>query len=343
MRLLLLAPKAFPGVTSALRNLAGVVPGLDLRHIEDVAYYRPRFGSGILGKGYRKLQRTLRTLGVEKVKEYGDNIVLGGWSPLYEILLEKLSKYGVRPSLMWCSSLGQAEMTRTEVRSFVQVLGHLKQKRIRHLLLHRRLFCFFGDVEGAVYLPYAIDLRRTRVTQNRAFEGLNVDLFCPFRYGKNILNQLLAAKLAKSSFTLHINLQVDWLRSVLSEIELDAVVHPWLEEERYWNFLVGMDLSLQVTHTESFNYAVCERMCLGIPVLTTHNIWLVSEDDFLRSHLCVEAPDTPQAIAAKVDRILGSSSLREEVGERCRERIETVAEENNRVAKTTIDSLFSDN
>ncbi len=347
MALLLVSPKSFPGVVAALKNLSAVVGTADFRYLEDVVYRGPRFGNELVRRGYRKIQRELQFLDFSVFLGYGDNVVLGGWLNLYEPLIRELNRRGMRPSLMWCSTLGQAEMTRTEVYSLLKVLGYLKEKKIRYLLLHKRLEVFrelfgtLGDLGCAVNLPHTIDLERVTGSGRSEFEGRNADLFVPLRFGKNVLTQLAAAKLCKNGCTLHCNVDVDWLRDISCEMGLEMSFHPWLEEKDYWRLLSGMDLSLQVTHTESFNYAVCERMCLGLPVLATHNIWLLSDDDLLRKYLCVEAPDTPRAIAQKIDVILGDELLRKELGARCRERIKTVAEESNRTAREKISEIFT--
>jgi glycosyltransferase involved in cell wall biosynthesis len=346
MGLLLISPRSFPGVAAALRNLSAVVGTADFMYLEDIIYRGPRFGSDVIQRGYRKMQRNLRLLDLRAFSEYGDNVVLGGWLGLYESLIRDLNRLGVRPSLMWCSTLGQSEMTRTEVYSLLKVLRYVKERKIRYLLLHKRLEVFkelfghIGDMGCAVCLPHTIDLERVAHSERSELIGRNADLFVPLRFGKNVLTQMAAAKLSKHEFTLHSNVDVDWLREISCEMGLKTVFHPWLEEKEYWRLLSGMDISLQVTHTESFNYAVCERMCLGLPVLATYNIWLLSGDDLLRKYLCVEAPDTPRAIAEKIDGILGDEPLRTELGARCRERIEAVAAESNQIAREKVREIF---
>ncbi|MEO0142035.1 MAG: hypothetical protein ABIL15_01605, partial [candidate division WOR-3 bacterium] len=91
--------------------------------------------------------------------------------------------------------------------------------------------------------------------------------------------------------------------------------------------------SLQVTFTESFSYAVCERMCLSVPTITSYDIDLISEDRFLSKYLCVEGLDTPTQIAERLKKIVGDDKLREELSIRCRERINKIAQENNRIVK----------
>jgi glycosyltransferase involved in cell wall biosynthesis len=97
-----------------------------------------------------------------------------------------------------------------------------------------------------------------------------------------------------------------------------------------------MDFSLQVTMGESFNYAVCERMAMGVPVLTTEDIYLVADDRKLRKYLCVHASDTPRAIADSIARIVNDAELKKEIGKHCMEVIAKIARKNNECVRNTI-------
>ncbi|MBA7542422.1 hypothetical protein ES705_34743 [subsurface metagenome] len=139
---------------------------------------------------------------------------------------------------------------------------------------------------------------------------------------------------------LHINFDTEQFHGIIESISSQIVKHRWLPIEEYYSLISAMDISLQVTIGESFNYAVCERMALKVPVLTTPDIYLVSEDPFLAKYLCVSAPDTPSEISKAVKRIINSKNLRKEIGERCGERISEVAKYNNKIAIDQIRTLF---
>lgn len=340
MKLLLVSPHKAHGIESALQNLS-VVSGAEFKYFEDIIYYSPVFKNQILKKGYRKIQREIGSLNLNTLKGFSNNIILGGWDYPYNILTDKLNEIGIYPSVMWCSTIGQAEMTSTEIARFVELLQYIKAGKVRFLLLHRGLYETLNYINNVVFLPHTIDITRVKTTAPKKFEGLNADLFCSYRYGKNVITQILAGKLARTRPTIHINFNSPELQQIIQILNIkDVVSHSWIDDSEYWNFLAGMTLSLQVTHTESFNYAVCERMIIGIPALVTHNIWLVSEEPYLKQHLCVDSPDNPLDIANKIDLILTNKTLYKELGEKCKERVKKIAQNDNSIALEMINKYF---
>jgi glycosyltransferase involved in cell wall biosynthesis len=324
---------------SAMRHLSQV-SGATLLTLDRLVR-SPGGSKGALEKlSQRAAKRVKLLLNPEPLLPHGDRLVIGGWGELHRSLVDTLHLRGIRPSVLWCSTLGQAEMTKAEIPYLADVLEYLGEGKIRWLLLNRRNHDAFGHIKGCVRVPHAIALSSVQADSPRELEGLNVDLFFPWRPGKNLLAQISAVALTGLEVTAHVNVKHEALARAARALHPGVAFHEWLPEDEYWNLISGMDLSLQVTHTESFNYAVCERMCLGIPVLTTYNIYLASGDEVLRDRLCCDAPDTPSRIAEKMAPILSDSKLREDLGARCRERIGAVARENNREAAETLNDLF---
>jgi len=343
MKLLLSAPIGCPGALSALRNHQGILSSVfnvDLVPLEELL-----LPSYIKTANYRLLHvrilRRLKMISVEKILPYGENVIFASFGPLYEAVIEKLNKKGIRPSFIWCSSLGQLEMTPGERRAFIQIIDCFKKGKIKYFLMHRRLYDSLGYfVKNATFLPFSINLNPYQNITKKDLSGINLDLFCRLRYGKNVLNQILAFKMAELDGHLHINFDAEQFHGIIETISSQIVRHRWLSIEEYYGLISAMDISLQVTIGESFNYAVCERMALKVPVLTTPDIYLVSEDPFLAKYLCVSAPDTPSEISKSVKRIINSKNLRKEIGERCGERISEVAKYNNKIAIDQIRTLF---
>ena len=243
---------------------------------------------------------------------------------------------------MWCSTLGQMESTPHEMRLFMRLVELLKRGNIKCLFLPRRLFDLAGYIaEEAELLPYSIDLAPYQQIEKSDIPGFNVDLFCRPRAGKNILNQIAAFKMAEINGILHTNFATKQFCGIIEGIGSSIVQHEWIPAGDYLKFVAGMNLSLQVTIGESFNYAVCERMCLGVPVLTTRDIYIVSEDRFLAKYLCIDAPDTPSVIARVIRRIARDHKLALDIAQRSRSRIAEVAEFNNNIVLEQIQKHFS--
>lgn len=343
MKLLLSAPIGCPGALSALRNHQGILSSVfnvDLVPLEELL-----LPSYIKTANYRLLHvrilRRLKMISVEKILPYGDNVILASFGPIYETIITKLNKKGIRPSFIWCSSLGQLEMTPGERQAFVKMIDYFKKGKIKYFLMHRRLYDSLGYfIKDATFLPLSIDLKPYQNIVKKDLSGINVDLFCRPRFGKNILNQILAFKISEISGKMHINFDATQYHGIIETISSEIVCHKWVPLEEYYSMIAAMDASLQVTIGESFNYAVCERMALGVPVLTTPDIYLVSEDPVLSTRLCVSAPDTPQEIAEMLKKMINDKSLRNDTAERCRARITEVANENNKIVAEKITTLF---
>jgi len=343
-KILLSAPLGAPGPMAALKNHQATLSPffhVDLISLEELispAYVKAREHRRLL---YRICKKMKIVTSVEKIVPYGENVIFGTFHPVHEGIIRKLNRLDIRPSFMWCSTLGQMEFTPHEIKLFARLIALLEKGNIRFLFLHRRLFDSMSYfVKKATFLPHSIDLVPYGHVQKLDMPGFHVDLFCRPRLGKNILNQIAAFRMAKIDGTLHVNFDTKQFRGIVEEIASNIVQHQWVPFDEYLRLVAGMGLSLQVTIGESFNYAVCERMCLGVPVLTTRDIYLVAEDYFLAEHLCVEAPDTPSAIARVIRHIAGDQKLRSEVAEACKSRIGQVAKQNNKIVRDEICHRF---
>ncbi|MDH5185710.1 MAG: hypothetical protein OEW70_01445 [candidate division WOR-3 bacterium] len=342
-KLLLTAPRGAPGPMTALRNIKGILTDkmdIDFFSLEDLVFPIKVANKSLLRQLIR-VQNRLKMVTLDRLLPYGDNIIFASFEPLIAHLIRQLSKKGIRPSVMWCSTLSQAEMVPSEVSLLKILIDLLNTGKIKYLMAHRRIFESLGYfIRQAVFFPHPIDLKIFDPVKRQKLDGINLDLFCSPRPGKNILTQALAFKMTEQNAKLHINFKLGKFREIVEEIGPKIVVHSWLPELDYYGFISGMDLSLQVTFGESFNYAVAERMVLSVPVLTTFDIYMVAEDPFLNQYLCVNAIDTPKVIAASIKRILNDKNLRDDLAKRCRERIEEVSLKNNQVVCDVVQSLY---
>jgi glycosyltransferase involved in cell wall biosynthesis len=343
-RLLLTAHRGCPGPITAFRNIKGVLAeqmDVDFFILEDLVF-PVKVSNQSLQRQLIRVQNRLKMITLDRLLPYGDNIIFAPFSPLIAHLVNKLSKKGIRPSVMWCSTLNQAEMTSGEVEMLTILLSLLNAGKIKHQMAPCRIFESYGYfTKRAVLFPYPIDLEIFYPVKKQKLDGINVDLFCRPRLGKNILTQALALKMTELDTKLHINFDIGRFSKIVEQIGVKPIIHSWLTELDYYGLIAGMDMSLQVTFGESFNYAIAERMALSIPVLSTFDIYLLEEDPFLNKYLCVNAIDTPKVIAASIKRILTDKNLRDELAKRCRERIEAVSRKNNQAVCDTALSLFT--
>lgn len=344
-RLLLSTPFGAPGPMTAFRNHKAILEpyiACDLVPLEELvspSFLKPIDYKRII---YRIGKRTKMIFSVKNIMKYGDNIIFGTFGSVHEGIIKKLNKHGIKPSFMWCSTLGQMELTPYEMRNFMRLVELRKKGYVNFLFLQHRLYNSVGHfVKEATLLPYSIDLSPYKVSEQIELPGINIDLFCRPRQGKNILNQIASFTMAGINGKLHINFETDFLSGIPNLLSKKIVYHKWIPDSMYYNFIAGMDLSLQVTIGESFNYVACERMCLGVPVLTTKDIYLVADDNFLAKYLCVEAPDTPTSIAARIKFLIDEDNLRKELAIKCKSRIENIARCNNSMVVDIIQKYFN--
>ncbi len=333
-KILFSAPKGAPGPLTAFRNHQAILKPIvecDIVLLEELL--SPLYIKNLkLQSFYYRMCKRLLLPSISRILPYGENVIFGTFAPIHEVIVKKLNRKGIRPSFMWCSSIGQIEMTPSEIKPFVKLLDLMEQGRIKYLFLHRRLYNSIGYfAKKAIFLPHSIDLKTYESVSPVNLHGINIDLFCRPRLGKNILNQILGFEMSEIDGKLHINFDISKFHSLVDIISKKIIQHKWIPQDNYFNLIAGMTLSLQVTIGESFNYAVCERMCLGVPVLTTKDIYLVAEEPFLAKYLCVDAPDTPRAIAQAIKTTVSEKNLRNELAIRCKSRIAEVAEQNNKM------------
>lgn len=345
MKILLSCSNNHPGVKTYFSHLEKIAyPICDFHPIENLISFFPDYDKykALLRRGRRILRKMAKLTLSKELTSYGDNVILGGWRPIYAVIIKKLNKAGIRPSILWCSTLGQSEMTSyIELNPINTILDLLAEKRIGYFLVVRKTFQSFLHVDGVKQIGYPIALQKVMQFDHVELDGRNVDLFVKARPGKNVLQQMASEKHSRYPFTLHTNIRNETLLSIAQKMGISFHQYAWLPSPQYFGLIRTMNLSLQVTWTESFNYAVCERMALGVPTLVSPEVFLISEDKFLWKHLVVDTPDSPIAIARKMDKVFQSDKLRRELVLHGKQRIAKIANEYNDEIREQIEKTFS--
>jgi len=344
MKLLLACSSEHPGVKTHLLQLKKVTGNHTAFYpVEELVAFYPDYEK--MRTKVPKVKSLLKTISrlrlSRKILDFGDNIILGSWKNYYSEIIKKLNKLGIHPSILWCSTLGQSEMTwKAELEPLNKIFELLKKGAIRYLLVPEKTYESLSHIENVKYLPHPIDLSTTKELEKMNLEGNNLDLFFKFRPGKNALQQMLAQRYTRENFRLHTNIDDRTILDMARKLNISYIHHSWLSAKRYYGLIKDMDVSLQVTWTESFNYAVCERMILGIPTLVSSEVFLINGDKFLKKYLVVETPDSAKAIAEKIDLLLAHKNLGSEVAERGKIRIQKVAQRYNKEVKDQLRNLF---
>lgn len=253
-----------------------------------------------------------------------DIIVLGGWHFSYLPIIRKLKRKNKKVGIYWTSSIGQSEMTEKyiEIHYLNKLLAFLQEKIIDFIIVPERTYEALGNIEKIFPLPHTFNLSKIKFLRKKDVIK-KADIFLPVRHGKNILCQFIGVHLADSKIEIYTNVKNKELLRFLKSLNIAYIYKDWIPSyEKYLRFISSMGFSLQVTYTETFNYAVAERMAMGIPVFVSGNIFLITHDKFLKKYLCVEAPDSPLEISRKIRFLIENKSLYEEVNLYIREALE---------------------
>ncbi len=253
-----------------------------------------------------------------------DVIIFGGWHPLYLNIIRNLKRKNKKIGIYWTSSIGQSEMTEKNIEIYylIQIMTLLKENLLDFLLVPERTYEALGKQKRVFLLPYTFDISQFKFLEKKEIIK-NADIFCPWRYGKNVLTQFLGVYMADSEIKIYTNIKNKEISNFLKLLKIPYVYINWIPSyQKYLEFISQMGFSLQITYTETFNYAVAERMGIGIPVFVSGNIFLITQDKFLKKYLCIEAPDSPLEISKKIEFLLKNESLYKEINFHIRESLE---------------------
>ena len=174
-----------------------------------------------------------------------DVYIFAAYHPVYE----RLFTLGGKNVILWTSSSGEMDMEPIE-QQFLDRL--LKDPRVSSI--------WFGDQslalaypEKGFYAPYPLNPIEVKLI---IAKHDIITLFCPAGPKKNILNQLVAVKLAQREMHLTLHTNIRGYDGIISE--LDCVRHDWLPEGEYQSLLAKSKVNLAVSWCETFSYQVAE-------------------------------------------------------------------------------------
>jgi glycosyltransferase involved in cell wall biosynthesis len=345
MKLLATCSSRHPGVKKHMLELRKLLPErVRFIPLEDLVTLHPDCrNSRIRIPGIKRILQRISSMSISReLMEFKGPIVLGGWQSFYPVLIRRLRKNGNPVSILWCSTIGQTEMAwKIELSPFNMILELLQQRKIKYLLVPEKTFESLSTIKNVVYLPHPINPLKINNIPECELEGINVDLFVKARPGKNVLQQMLASKWARSKYTLHTNTTDDVILDIARHLGVCFKHHDWLKENEYYGLIRNMNASLQVTWTESFNYAVAERIMMGVPTLVSSEIFWIHGNEFLRKYIVVEKPDSCKLIAKKLDYLLENDSLATEIREHQRVALKKISEKYDAEIREKINVLLN--
>lgn len=155
---------------------------------------------------------------------------------------------------------------------------------------------------------------------------MKVSLFCSVGPRKNIANQILAcSRLPEAELHLNGLSQNPEFARLLRDLGVKYVDHGWMDRETYIKTVADMDIGLQVTFAETFNYVVVDHLLQGVPVVVSHMVPAVAWDPEL-AELVVDRADSPDDIAGRMKE---THANRAALSIKCKESVRRLARRNN--------------
>jgi len=283
----------------------------------------------------------------DQIRAWNPSIVIvGGWCDLYAAMMKRLSRTHIRFGVYWTSTPGQSDIS-GETGRLAQVL---RERRIRY----RMFACaetarsIAGRWRGAMHLPVTMDLEgvELRESPDEPPARVALSLFCsPHEYRrKNILNTLLALSGLEEDHILHVNgmTRNAEYRQILDALGVRYRDLGWMKEAKYRRALEEIDIGLQVSFAETFNFVAAQHLARGIPVVASTQVPVVSElPENLRGRMVVRSVDSPMVIREAVRWWIRHPKARTSAG---REAAQWIREMNRRriaASRRTIHKLIS--
>ena len=249
-------------------------------------------------------------------------VIFGSWTPAYDWLLEELSLLDSQSAVLWTSSPGQVDIS-AEMGKLANII---QDTRIDFRLFASSSFGipFSRYLRGCYILPHTLNIsegiQRPNISGHIKNGPTIISLFCsPNEYRrKNILNALLALTRIKGDFLLYVNglTSTPAYKTLLDTLKIPYKDFGWMDAKDYQNIFDQIDVGLQLSFSESFNYVVADHLLKGIPIITSEAIPIMHGiPSILKELLVVRNEDDPQEIQEKLQFLIDYPSARFTAGE----------------------------
>jgi glycosyltransferase involved in cell wall biosynthesis len=273
-------------------------------------------------------------------------VIFGGWHAVYEPLIDAARAAGAEVAVLWTSSVAQTDLSG-------------ETAALASLLRDRRVTRFFAASEALVgplgaterpshVLPLPFSIAATpRVAAKPEGTTPVVSLFAApneFRR-KNALACVLALAGLDVPYVLRLNGLAERAeyRTFLEELKVPYDDRGWLDDDDYARALDEVDVGVQPSLAESFNYVVAEHFARAVPVVVSRSVPVAHGlPEHVDRLLVVADPDDPGEIRGKLRVLLTEPEARREAGCAVREHIERVSARNAEAARRTLTAVLAE-
>lgn len=262
-----------------------------------------------------------------------DLVLFGAWTQGYQVLLQALHS-DTTVAVYWSSSTGQVDMSNEAAH-----LGAiLDEPRIHYRLFAQHTLAAALRRPDCLEMPLTFPVA-TGGRARRANATPIISLFCsPNEYRrKNILNSILAVGLQTHKYILYLNglSGNPNYRRLLEILNVRYKDWGWMPDNKYRGVVSRVDVGLQVSFSESFDYVAADHVRRGIPVLVSRMVPVLHTlPSRVQKRLVVENPDDPLETAAKLKYLVTHPTARTSLGQSAQRHVLKTNEENIRKTKT---------
>lgn len=309
-KILLITKSGWPGVVNYFRNVKREIDNnysnIDCEYLE-------------LNHHSSSHSNVIRRLKTEKI----DSIMFGGWDATIKLLVLNSSPDS-KKILKWCSPVTQTELG-GELNYFSEAMTFMSNGKLNNIALglETDVDCLEKLHGSFTHLPIFMETNELdSVVQDDSCrkEGLNCDMFCAPNLRKNILAQFFALS-SNPKVTLHINYGSNANVSypaIAANVLGKVVNHGWIPRQKYLSTIKSMDFAMQVTLSESFNYAAAEHMYMGVPVICSEALPFARDTKEIKD-IVIRRPEDLSEIRNSINKICEDDIFRKEMGEASKE------------------------
>ena len=208
-------------------------------------------------------------------------------------------------------------------------------------LAKNRENCYYATVDSrnypgrlhkrCIYLPNAVSI--PKLPKKKKNEMPIISLVGRGDVIKNYPQQIIALAMLAETHEFRVALAIKSNAGPVAEMTrqwgLDVDLMPWMEWREFIEWLGGVDVGLQCSFSESFNYVGLEHMLSGVPVVGSSATRYIPQDWHAD-------PEQPEQIAGRLRFVLDGNISQKE----CRELAEPIAKNCNETFAATIRTLL---
>lgn len=268
-------------------------------------------------------------------------VIFGSWHRSYDALVDAAIAVGAEVAVLWTSSAVQTGFS-DETSTLVSLL---QDRRIGRFFASTASLLDLLATSGRPTHHFPPPIRTVDVPavrgKGRPHEPPAVSLFCgPAEYRrKNAFGCMAALAGLDAPCLLHLNglsHRAEYA-VLLGQAGIPHIDHGWMDDPTYAGVLDGVDIGLQVSLADSFNYVVAEHMLRAIPVVISSAIPCAHGLPVdVRRRLVVGNPDDPLEIRAKLHSLLLEPSERLVLGKIVREHIMQLAVKHSEICRQAL-------